>query len=460
MTDSQTAFSPQYRALTGALVGLITLVAFQEMSISTIMPTIARELQAGGGYALAFSVMFTAQLLAIVLARALIEARGALSVMRLGQVIVGIGGLLAGVAPNLSTFLAGRVGTGLGGGLVLVALYVTVGSAYPARLRPTVFAWISTAWVLPSILGPLIAAVLAALWSWRLVFLLVVPAVAATLWALSRARGTLSAGLSEPTGAGRSGARRTLTLAVAVAAAAAVFQWAGTQLVPPSPLPIATAVLGLAVLAVTLPRILPAGALLMRRGLPCVVLARGLFTAAFNGAVAFVPLYLVTQRGLTQAVAGLILALASLGWTAGAWIQGRPRLADSGPALVTAGATCVTGGLGAFVLLALTGAPAVLAVPAGALLGLGMGLGTTAQSVLTLALSPTAEHPAASSSLTLSDTLGAALGISATGAVYATLMDRPGEVVFPAVWVTSLLAGLLAVVAARRIPVRRGLSAR
>lgn len=448
-------FCPRYRALTAALITLVTLVAFQEMAISTVMPTIALELQAAGGYALAFSVMFTAQLLAIVLARAWIEARGPWRVMRAGQLLVGLGGLLAGVAPDLPTFLIGRVCTGLGGGFVVVALYVTVGAVYPPRLRPKVFAWIASAWVLPSVVGPLVAAGLDALWSWRLVFLLIVPAVVATLTMLSRMRHLDAA--QEPVGPadgtrGSTGrpARRTVLAAVLVAAGAGIFQWAGTRLVPPNPQAVGLALLALALLAVTLPRILPPGALLLRRGLPSVVLGRGLFTAAFNGAVTFVPLYLVGQRGLSQALAGLILALASIGWTVGAWLQGRDRSADAGPALVTAGALCVTAGLGAFVLLALTHAPALLAVPAGALLGVGMGLGTTAQSVLTLALAPREEHATASSALTLADTLGSAVGLSATGALYASMAHLPGDVVFPAVWVAAAAIAVIAVLAARR----------
>lgn len=447
-------FSPQYRALTGALIALITIVAFQEMAISTVMPTIARDLQAAGGYALAFSVMFTAQLLAIVLARVWIEAHGPLRVMRAGQLLIGLGGLLAGVAPNLEIFLAGRVCTGLGGGLVVVALYVTVGAVYPQRLRPRVFAWIASAWVLPSIVGPLVAAGLDALWSWRLVFLLVVPAVAATLSALSRVAHLRAA--REPTAPPEAArhptvsGRRTASAAVLVAAGAGVFQWAGTRLVPPRPESVALALLGLAMLAVTLPRILPPGALVLRRGLPSVVLARGLFTAAFNGAVTFVPLYLVAQRGLSQALAGLILALASIGWTVGAWLQGRDRLAHAGPALVAVGAACVVGGLSMFVLLALTGAPALLAVPAGALLGVGMGLGTTVQSVLTLTLAPREDHASASSALTLSDTLGSAVGISITGALYASLADRAGAAVFSSVWTAAAAIALVAVLAGLR----------
>ena len=67
---------PVYRALTLALVALVTIVAFEGMAISTIMPTVADALDAEGAYASAFSAMFTAQLLAIVLAQPWIETSG------------------------------------------------------------------------------------------------------------------------------------------------------------------------------------------------------------------------------------------------------------------------------------------------------------------------------------------------------------------------------------------------
>lgn len=441
------------RALTAALVCLVTIIAFEGLAISTIMPTVAADLDAAGGYALAFSAMFTAQLLAIVLARPWIETAGSWAVMRAGQLLFAAGSLIAGLAPGLGIFLAGRVLAGLGAGFVVVALYVLIGAAYPPPARPKLFAWISAAWVLPSIVGPLLAAAISEVWSWRGVFLLVVPAVAATLVVLARTLPGVGARPDSGTadGSGRRAAGAGVLVGALVAAGAGLFQWAGTQLVPPRAWPVAAAVAGVALLAVGLPRILPAGTLRSARGLPSVVLARALFTAAFSGTVTFVPLWLVTERGLSTAGAGLILAISSIGWACGAWVQGRDRLRDAGPALVHLGAWCAAAGVAGYAALAAGQGSALLAVPAGALLGLGMGLGTTAQGVLVLHLAPPSRHAAASSALMLADTLGSVVGVSVTGTVYASLAPHPDVSTFTVVWAVAAASAVLAVLAARRI---------
>lgn len=449
--------SPGYRALTLTLVGLISIIAFEGLAVSTVMPTIAADLDASGGYALAFSAMFTAQLLGIVVAGAWIDRRGAMPAMMWGQGLFGLGCLLAGIASNLSTFLLGRVVTGLGAGLVVVALYVVIGGSYPCRLRPRVFAWMSAAWVLPSIVGPLLAASISAVWSWRGVFLLVVPAVAATLAALHARREKVRSAATRPTAGQHAGAlrghARIAWLGVVIAVGAGAFQWAGTTLIPPRPLPVAAALVGLALLAVGVPQILPLGTLRLRRGLPSVIAARALLTATFSGAISFVPLMLVTQRSLSEAMAGAILALASLGWTSGAWIQGRPRLLGRGAALVVVGAGCAAVGSAGYALVTLAHWPIPVMIAATILLGLGMGLGTTATSVLTLELAPPQDHASASSALTLADTLGSVMGISVTGTIYASLTDRP-DLAFALVWAGAAAFTVIGVLAGRRIASR------
>lgn len=65
----------------------------------------------------------------------------------------------------------GRGVQGIGGGLVVVALYVVVGRAYPERLRPSIMASFSAAWVVPVIVGPLVAGTVTEQFGWRWVFL-------------------------------------------------------------------------------------------------------------------------------------------------------------------------------------------------------------------------------------------------------------------------------------------------
>ena len=67
----------------------------------------------------------------------------------------------------------------------------------------------------------------------------------------------------------------------------------------------------------------PDGVLRARVGPPATVLLRGVLTFGFTGAEAFVPLMLVSLRGMSAAQAGLSLTAATLTWAMGAWEQAR-----------------------------------------------------------------------------------------------------------------------------------------
>ena len=51
--------SGEYRTVTVTIITLISIIAFEAMSISTIMPPVARDLAADGQYGLAFSLMLS-----------------------------------------------------------------------------------------------------------------------------------------------------------------------------------------------------------------------------------------------------------------------------------------------------------------------------------------------------------------------------------------------------------------
>ena len=70
--------------------------------------------------------------------------------------------------------------------------------------------------------------------------------------------------------------------------------------------------------------------------------------------------------------------------------------------------------------------PVVLAVPTFALAGLGMGLGYAPLSLIVLRESPPETQGAASSALSLSDTLGTALGTGVSGAIVAASIRSTG----------------------------------
>ena len=133
----------------------------------------------------------------------------------------------------------------------------------------------------------------------------------------------------------------------------------------------------------------------------------------FFGTITYIPLMLVNERGQSLGTAGTILAVGSLGWSAGSWVQGRDRWSGGRDRLVVAGGVLLTTGLLAIVAVTHFDWHPWLVAVALVACGTGMGLGTASLSVLSLTLTPPADHGATSSSLQLSDVLGSVIGIAA-----------------------------------------------
>jgi MFS family permease len=309
-------FDAEHRRVTIGIVAMILLVAFEAMAVATAMPVAARELDGLALYPWAFTAFLLASLFATVAAGELTDRYGPARPL-LGAIAVFVLGLVAaGAATNMYLFIAGRLIQGLGGGAAIVAVYVVVARVFPESMRPRVFAAMSGAWVLPSIIGPLAAGLVTEHLTWRLVFLGLVPlAVVPALLTMPAVRHLRH----EPTT--RSGGRAALAVGIAVAAAS--LQYAGQN---PGLTALAATAIGVPLLAYTLPRVLPPGALRLRRGLPTVVVMRGVLAVRFFGVETFVPLMLVTHRGLSPTLAGVTLTGGALGWSAASWWQGRPAM--------------------------------------------------------------------------------------------------------------------------------------
>ncbi|MFF5261965.1 MFS transporter [Actinomadura viridis] len=406
----------RYRAATLGIVLVVTLLAFESMAIGTVMPVIARDLDGLALYAWGFSATLIAGLPANVLAGGWVDRSGPSRPLLTGLATFVTGLVVAGAAPDMWTFVAGRAVQGVGTGVALVATYVLIARVYPERLRPRVFAALSAAWVLPSLIGPAVGGVVSEHLGWRWVFLglipLVVPPVLMLLPAMRGLRRTPSpatASASASASGTPRGARRHLA-AIVVAVGAAVLLYGldqpGWGLVP-------LAAAGLAGLAAGLPHLLPAGTLRMRRGLPSVVLIRGLLSGAFFGMDVFIPLALISLHGFSPTQAGVVLTVASLGWSAASQVQGRAR--RPGVFYVRLGAALVTIGIAVTALaLQVTG---WAAAPAWIIGGAGMGFAFGSLSVLLLEFSPEEEQGANSSALQIADMLSSSLVVGAAGAL-------------------------------------------
>ncbi|MDQ0796112.1 MFS transporter [Streptomyces sp. B1I3] len=407
-----------YRALSVGIVSVVLLIAFEATAVGTAMPVAARELHGIPLYAFAFSAYFTTSLFAMVLSGQWADRRGPLAPLATGIGAFGAGLLVSGTAGYMWTFILGRAVQGVGGGLVIVALYVVIGRAYPERARPSIMAAFSAAWIVPSVVGPLGAGTVTENLGWRWVFVGIPVLILLPLGLALPAIRRMASGPADAVAGAQPYDRRRLRLALGISLGAGLLQYAGQELRWLSLLP---AVAGTALLVPAVLGLMPRGTVRAARGLPAVILLRGISAGSFIAAESFVPLMLVTQRGLSPTMAGLSLAAGGLTWALGSYVLARPRLEPYREPLMVAGMVLVA--------LSIAAAPAVLieAVPVWTLAAVwgvgcfGMGVVIASTSVLLLKLSAPEEAGGNSAALQISDGLANVLLLTGGGAAFAAL---------------------------------------
>lgn len=420
------------------------LSAFESLAVTTIMPLVSRDLDGASLYAMAFAGPLATGVMGMVAAGNWSDRRGPAAPLYSSVALFVVGLLIAGTAGTMEMLVLGRLVQGLGGGAMTVALYVLVARVYPPALHPKIFAAFAASWVVPSLVGPFAAGVVAQLSSWHWVFLgvvgLVVPAL---LMVVPAVRGMNSEPAAEPVpwAFGRMG--------WAALAAAAVLGLNLSAEVPGVGGAIAVVALVIALVAVR--PLVPRGTLTARRGLPSVILVRGLASAAFFGAEVYLP-YLLTERyTFTPTFAGLTLTGAALAWAGASAIQGRlgARLADD--LAVKIGALLVLIAVISTLVTAAFALPAAVAIAGWILAGGGMGLMYPRLSVMTLALSTEENQGFNSAAMSISDSLGGALSLAATGLVFAAFTTTNS---FAGVFALTAIIAVVGVVIAPRVAAR------
>ena len=431
--------SGTYLWITIGACALVFLGAFESLAVTTVMPSVSADLDGERLYALAFAGPLATGVIGMVAAGNWADRRGPVVPLYTSVVIFIIGLLAAGLAPSMEVLVAARFAQGLGSGALTVALYVVVARVYPQDLHPAIFAGFAAAWVVPSLVGPTVAGAVTEVWSWHWVFLgVVVLVLVALLMVVPALRGLSRDGDSvTPWAFGR--------LGWSVLAALAVL---GSSLLVDVPGIGPVLAVGAVIVALIAVRpLVPRGTLRARRGLPSVILVRGLAAAAFFGAQVYLPYLLTDRYAFSPTLAGLSLTGGALAWSGAATVQGRMAARLSNATAVRIGTILVLSGI---TLAAATAAfrwDAAVIIASWIVAGTGMGLMSPRSSALTLAMSTADNQGFNSAAMTVADSFGSALALAITGTMFAAIATIADP--FTAVFV---LAGVIAVAAAAVAP--------
>lgn len=448
-----TPFDEHHRALTIGLVAVVTLVAIEALAVITVLPDIEDDLGGIVWYGWVTTAFFLGTMIGIVFAGDQADRRGAGRPYVIGLAMFAVGLVVCGAASSMAMLVLGRFVQGLGAGVVPAIGYVAIGRAYPATARPRMFAVLSTAWVVPGIIGPALSERVSAWVGWRWVFLGLLPFVllAGSLIIPQMMRLTAPA---PAMGARPPVLRRPVAEAVRAATGAAIvlagFTASRWLLVP-------AMVAGALIAIPALRRLTPPGTLRGAPGVPAVVLSRGVLTLAFFGADTFVPYALTDGRGRSTFAGSVAVTVATLLWTTGAWVQER-RIGRLGePRFIRVGFAVLGPGISVVALTAASDELPFWLIHVGwAMCGLGIGLAYAAHSQAVLRCSPPERYGAATSSLSLTDNLGVALGTGIVGVVVTIGEDfgwDPGRSVGLAL-LGPIAATVIGVLLSSRLPGR------
>ena len=444
------ARSPDRRALTLGLVLTVSVAAFEAMAVATILPETVAEIGGLSWYGWAFSGFMLANLAGIPLAGRAAD--------RLGPGLPFVGGLacfagglaVAGLAHSMEVLVAGRALQGAGAAALSSVAYVAIARGYPPEAQPRMMALLSSAWVVPGLFGPALAAAVAARLGWRFVFLGLVP-LTLVFGGLAFV-GLRRLGTSQVAPAASDSTVRDAALLTA-GVAMTLFGVRSDVLAASIALGGAGALLALRALL----RLLPAGTLVAREGLPAAIAVLALMNFSFFAAEAFLPLALTQIRGTGTGLVAASLTAGTLAWVAGSWLQARAAGRMERRRLLRAGLGAQLAGVAGACAVLLPAVPASWAVAAWALAGFGIGIAYSIATLAILEAAPAGREGEVSATMQIANTLAIALGTGLGGDLLARAAGAGRPVVegIALVDAAALVACALALVATRGVLERR-----
>ncbi len=387
----------------------VWLNAADALVTATIMPSVGADL---GGYAY-FSWATAGFLVGAIMAGAsagrLSELLGLRTATALSGLVMLAGCIMSAAAPDVATFLAGRLIQGLGSGWISGFAMVAIALLFPERHLARVFASVTFIWGVATLLGPLFGGVVVEHGHWRDVFWLFAAQSAvfsiAALFLLKKSAGSGGPGIP------------WAQLGVLGAGVGAI---AVADVIHVPALSIGLVIAGLAILALVAAidhrarvRLLPHRAGDLRTICGAGYFSMFALTAASMGFAIYGPPILQQLRGFSPLWAGYAIGAESLAWTLSALaVTGATGVWDA--RWIRIGSVLLVVSL-VILPLTLADGPLVLAIAGGALMGAAFGFSWAFMSRRVLAVLSDEDKAIGSSAIMAVRQAGAAAGAAISG---------------------------------------------
>jgi EmrB/QacA subfamily drug resistance transporter len=168
--------------MAGLMLGLL-VAALDGTIVSTIMPTVIRDLHGIEYYVWPFAVYLLTSTIATVVFGRCSDLYGRKRVFLFGIAIFLLGSVLCGLAPGMTGFILFRGLQGIGGGILTALAFIIVAELFPPWERGRYIGILVSAFGIASIAGPLLGGTITDLLGWRWVFYINLP-IGAISWLL------------------------------------------------------------------------------------------------------------------------------------------------------------------------------------------------------------------------------------------------------------------------------------
>ncbi len=444
-----------------ALMVTTGLVAIDSTILATAVPSIVGDIGGFSQFPWLFSIYLLAQAVSVPVYAKLSDVVGRKPIILIGIGLFLLGSVLSGFAWSMPALIAFRAVQGLGAGAVQPMAITIAGDIYTLAERAKAQGYMASVWAISSVVGPTLGGVLSQFASWRWIFFVNVPLCIVAIVLLVR---VFHENITHRThkvdylGAGMLTAALSL-LILAVLEGGQAWAWGSVQSV------------GLFILGGLLligfvfaekaaaEPVLPLWVFSRRLLLTTALVSLGV-GAVLIGLTSYVPTYLERALGTTPLVAGLTLAVLTIGWPITASLSGRLYLRIGFRNTVLIGMSLVV--VGASVLAGFAPTPMLPVVAASCfVIGLGLGLAATPSLIAAQSSVEWNERGVVTGTNLFSRSIGSAVGVAIFGAVANAIFAASGtsekvpatvEAASASVFLAVVIAAVATVVAAVAMP--------
>ncbi|WP_211465132.1 MFS transporter [Collimonas silvisoli] len=299
------------------LAGGIGMHATNVYIVTTILPSVVKEIGGLEYYAWATSLFVVASIIAAAVASRLVEWVGYRPACLLALLVFSLGSAGCALAPHMVWLLLARTVQGFGGGVLVALSYAMIRVVFAAPLWSRAMALMSGMWGISTLSGPAIGGMFAQAGSWRGAFWALLPAAVILALLVQFTLKVPAETLSEEK-------PNSIPITKILLLAAAVLSVSAASLFSSAVLNVGGIVFGIALIGliawleqrggVEKARLLPSGAFSLRSRIGALYATMILMILGLTTEI-YVPYFLQVIQGHSPLLAGYLTGIMSCGWT-------------------------------------------------------------------------------------------------------------------------------------------------